>query len=189
MLSLADLQYPVSWVFCKTRAATDSVSFSQAPFWWTTWALGSSGSLLSPVSLSPHIYISVNLAASLLWFLCLLLIILCGMPSSRSPGWTGDCVPRAPLGDSLSCSVVSWIIWMVQIICIRYSVNATCKLWFVALFLYTQHLLYVCPSCRRDPSSVALPEVSSIIFFLPCWMGLFFSPINIANFSSLKSRV
>ena len=34
-------------------------------------------------------------------------------------------------------------------------------------FLYTRHLLHVCPSWKRDPSSVALPEVSSIVFFYP----------------------
>ena len=103
------------------------LSFIQAPFWSTTapWdhlpfpgsccleiltdldrhTLGSAGSLLSSASLSPHIYISVNLDASL----CLLLIILCVLPSSRSPWWTGGRVARAPLGDASSCSVVSWI--------------------------------------------------------------------------------
>ncbi len=30
--------------------------------------------------------------------------------------------------------------------------------------LYTRHLLHVCLSWERDPSSVALPEVSSIFF-------------------------
>ena len=67
--------------------------------------LGSAGSLLSSASLSPHICISVNLDASL----CLLLIILCGLPSSRSPWWTGGRVAREHLGDASSCAVVSWI--------------------------------------------------------------------------------
>ena len=67
--------------------------------------LGSAGSLLSSVSLSPHIYISVNLDTSL----CLLLIIMYGLPSSGSPGWTEGRVAWAPLGDASSCSVMSWI--------------------------------------------------------------------------------
>ena len=40
--------------------------------------------------------------------------------------------------------------------CIRLSINVTCKLWFVALF---------CLSWKRDPSSVALSEVSFFLFF------------------------
>ena len=72
--------------------------------------LGSTGSLLSSVLLSPHIYISVNRDASL----CLLLIILCGLPSSRSGQWTVGHVARAPLSDALSCSVISWI-WSIYI--------------------------------------------------------------------------
>ena len=72
--------------------------------------LGSAGSLLSYLYLiSPHIYISVKLDASPLGYLCLLLIILCVLPSSRSPGWTGGCVPQAPPGDASSCSIISWI--------------------------------------------------------------------------------
>ena len=67
--------------------------------------LGSAGSLLSSASLSPHIYISVNLDDSL----CLLLIISCVLTSSTSPWWTGGHVARAPLGDVSSCSVVYWI--------------------------------------------------------------------------------
>ena len=57
------------------------------------------------------------------------------------------------------------------IICFRYSVNATCKLWFV--LLYMQHLLHVCLSWERDLSSAVLPEVSStpcvkiLSFFFP----------------------
>ena len=85
--------------------------------------LGSAGSLLSSASLSPHIYSSVNLDPSL----CLLLIILCGLPSSRSSWWTGGCVAWAPLGDALSCSVVLWI-HTLYITCIRLSGNVTCKL-------------------------------------------------------------
>ena len=41
-------------------------------------------------------------------------------------------------------------------------------------FLYTRHLLHVCPSWKRDPSSVALPEVSSIVFFYPVKRFFFF---------------
>ena len=87
--------------------------------------------------------------ASWLWSLCLLLIILCGLPSSRSPGWTGSHVARAPLGDASSCS--SW---------------------------------------KRDLSSVALPEVSSIVFFVffTLLKGSFF-PINMASFFTLESTV
>ena len=106
-------------------ASSSSSFFNQASFWWTSspWdhlpflgscclkiltdldchILGSAGSLLSSVSLSPHIYVLINLDTSL----CLL--FLCGLPSSRSPGWTGGHVARAPLGDASSCAVVSWI--------------------------------------------------------------------------------
>ena len=58
------------------------------------------------------------------------------------------------------------------IICIRYSVNVTCKLWFCSSFLD----IY-CMSVRpgRESSSVALPQVSSIIFFTPCKKVFFLS--------------
>ena len=57
--------------------------------------------------------------------------------------------------------------------------------------LYTRHLLHVCPSWKRDPSSVALPEVSSIVlFFVFCFLFFFnlvkrvwvFFSINMWNF-------
>ena len=53
------------------------------------------------------------------------------------------------------------------VICIIYSVSATCKLWFCCYVLYMRHLLHVCPSWERDLSSAAPPDVSSIFFFPP----------------------
>ena len=38
--------------------------------------------------------------------------------------------------------------------------------WLSDVMLYTWHLLHFCPSWERDPSHVALSEVS--MFFLPC---------------------
>ena len=41
-------------------------------------------------------------------------------------------------------------------------------------FLFTQHLLHFCPSWKRDPSTVALPEASSIVFFFYSFKRFFF---------------
>ena len=123
--------------------------------------LGSAGSLLSSASLSPHIYSSVNLDPSL----CLLLIILCGLPSSRSSWWTGGCVAWAPLGDALSCSVVLWI-HTLYITCIRLSGNVTCKLWF----LFSVHATSIaCLSILEEGSLLCVSSWGLFhCFFLPC---------------------
>ena len=88
--------------------------------------LGSAGSLLSSVSLFPYFctYISLKPLYSVLLSSVLLLIILCGLPSVRSPQLTGGRVARAPLGNASACSVASWIprLYICCIICIRYSV-------------------------------------------------------------------
>ena len=59
------------------------------------------------ISLYPHFCKSWCL---LTWSLCILLIIFSDLNSFRSPWWTGGRVARAPLGDALTCSVISWIL-------------------------------------------------------------------------------
>ena len=70
-------------------------------------------------------------------------------------------------------------------ICIRYSAIATGTLWFCCSVLNMWHLLHLCLSWERDPSSVALPEVSSVFFFPS--VKMFFSP-KIAHFFSPNSK-
>ncbi len=78
------------------------------------------------------------------------------------------CPQRSYLfGDTWSCSTSSWLIFFILksicnfVILIDHTVILLC--WSI---LYTQHLLHVCPSWERDPSSVAHLNVSSIFF--PC---------------------
>ena len=69
-------------------------------------------------------------------------------------------VARAPPGDASSCSV-SWIHTLYiyynlhQIFC-----QCNFELWFCCSVLYMWHLMHVFLSWERDPSSVALLEVS-----------------------------
>ena len=80
-----------------------------------------------------------------------------------------------PLGNALACSVVLLDPHILHI-CIRYSVNATCKLWLCQSVLYMQHLLHFC-----------LWEdwiVYSVFFFFQAP----FVSINMGSFSSIESR-
>ena len=95
--------------------------------------MGSARSLLFSASLSPHIYIFVNLDASF----CLLERRSCG---SGTAWWCLVQLSRLP--DPL-------------------TLHITCK------------LLHVCISWKSDPSSVALPEVSSIVFIF-----VYFYPVK-----------
>ena len=134
-------------------SSSSSSLFIQAPFWWTTgpWdhlpllapavhilldlenhTLGSTGSLLSSVSLPPYICISVHFYAYSLVSATNYLVFPALFQVTR---WTGGRVGPASLGDASCCSVVSWITLYIYIIFwIRYSVNAICNLCFVVLF-------------------------------------------------------
>lgn len=48
-------------------------------------------------------------------------------------------------------------------------------------FLYTWYLLHVCLSWVRDPTSVALPEVSYIFFFFALLIVFFLSMANVSS--------
>ena len=138
----------------------------------------SAGPLLTSVSLSPYIFISVN-------FGCLLILIslsitnylvACPLPGHQGGQevmWLRHLLAMPRPAQSTSGSTHFTYI----IICISYSVNVTCKLWFVCCFLYTRHLLPIRPSWKSYRSSVTLPEVppSFSFFFYPV-KRVFFSP-------------
>ena len=74
----------------------------------------------------------------------------------------------------------------LHVICIRLSVNVTCKMWFVALFCTCDsYFMSVCPERRIPPLWLFLRFLP--LFFYPV-KRIFFS-INMASFSSLKLRV
>ena len=105
------------------------------------------------------------------------LIILCGLSPCRSPGWSGGHVAWALLGDASTCSVDllnPHSSHLIQFIRIRHFINEICELRLCCSVLYMQHLLHVCPSWERDPSSVATPEVSSFFFLCEKRFPLFF---------------
>ena len=57
-----------------------------------------------------------------------------------------------------------WIHLLIIDTCIsKHLVYLCCKC--IISSIYTRHLLHVCPSWERDPSSVALPEVSPMFPF------------------------
>ena len=64
----------------------------------------------------------------------------------------------------------------------RYSVNALCNLWFCCSVLFMQHLF---SALNRDPSSVTLPEVSSILYFPD---NYFFSQVFRHSYRGSKDR-
>ena len=64
-----------------------------------------------------------------------LLILLSGLPSSRSPRWRGGRVAQSTRGSTHLTYII---------ICIGYSVSVTCKLWFccsIVIFSY-QHVKF-----------------------------------------------
>lgn len=95
-----------------------------------------------------------------------LLIILCGLFFSRTPWWSGTHLVMAQPAQSSS-----WI----------HTVNEILKLWFSVRVMF-----HICPSWKRDPSSVALPQISFHFFTL--LQGCFCFVFIMASFSSLKSR-
>ena len=104
------------------------------------YTLGSVGLLLSSVLLSPFICISVKCNGYSQWcFLFLLLIILCGIPSSQSP-WGAD-----------------EIMWLRHRLAMPWSAQSSpsihtldiynCKLWFCYSFLFCTFDIYCMSVC------------------------------------------
>ena len=96
--------------------------------------------------------------------------------SMKSLMW--KCKTTVFLSASILKRLILWSCWaLISLInmkssglctaspCIRYSVCKMCKLWFCCAALYMRHLLHVCRSWEMDPSSVTIPEVSSIFYF------------------------
>ena len=104
----------------SSSSSSSSISFripTEGPptFYRLLLPWNTDGSGLSHPGLHWFIALLCFTIASYLYFCkswCLSLSItnyVCGLPSSRSPGWTGGHVAWAPLRDASSCSVISWI--------------------------------------------------------------------------------
>ena len=146
-------------------------------------SLGCVWSLLSPVLLSPYICLSEKCDASSLW--SLLLIILCVLFQVTT--WV-EVVWLRYHSAMLHASQLSpeSTHFTYSIICVRYSINATCKLWFCCSFLNMWHLLHVCPSSERDPPLWLFLRFLTFYFY---FLVLKFCFSEYVKLSSLDSRL
>ena len=180
-------------------SSSSSSLFIQTPFWWTRgpWEhlpllppavslIDGSGSSYPGLSwiitllcfTSLYLYVCKMWCLLILMFSFLLLIFSCGLSSSRSWRWRRSFVAQATLVDASACSLTpnpssGIYIYIYHINCIRYRVNANCKLWFCCFVLFMWHLLHVCPCWEGDPSSAALPEVSCIFSLFKVFLYLY----------------
>ena len=125
--------------------------------------LGSAGSLLSFVLLSPYICTSIKLDTSSLWSFLFYCYSSC--VSWSLPGHVG----LAPLGNALACSVV---LLDPHTMCIRYSVSVICILPFCCSVLYATPL--TCLSVLGEGSLLRGSPWGFVNFFLPVKSILFF---------------
>jgi hypothetical protein len=83
--------------------------------------------------------------------------------------------------------ISSWIHLLIIDTCISKHLDYLCCKCII-FSIYTRHLLHVCPSWERDPSSVALPEVSPIFFPLKLWGFSFFWKFFLVRCEGLRTE-
>ena len=107
----------------------------------------------------------------LLFSFFLLLVILCGLPSSRSPRWSGGWRCLGLLSHPLDPHTLHILHYLYQIFSQR-------KLWIMILLFCSVHLLHACPSRGNPPLWLLLRFIPSFILplkrFFFSYYGMFF---------------